>query len=36
VTRYEAHLSRRHADIKTTLAYYTNVDDVLEDAILKA
>ncbi len=26
----------RHADIKTTLAYYTNVDDVLEDAILKA
>jgi integrase len=26
----------RHADIKTTLAYYTNVDDVLEEAILKA
>jgi integrase len=26
----------RHADIKTTLAFYTNVDDVLEDAILKA
>ncbi len=26
----------RHADIKTTLAYYTNVDDVLDEAILKA
>jgi integrase len=26
----------RHADIKTTLAFYTNVDDVLEEAILKA
>jgi integrase len=26
----------RHADIKTTLTYYTNVDDVLEEAILKA
>jgi integrase len=26
----------RHADIKTTLAYYTNVDDALEEAILKA
>jgi integrase len=26
----------RHADIKTTLAYYTDVDDVLEEAILKA
>jgi integrase len=26
----------RHADIKTTLAFYTNVDDVLGDAILKA
>jgi integrase len=26
----------RHADIKTTLAFYTNVDDVLDEAILKA
>ena len=26
----------RHADIKTTLAYYTNVDDELDKAILKA
>jgi integrase len=26
----------RHADIKTTLAYYTDVDDVLDEAILKA
>jgi len=26
----------RHADIKTTLTYYTNVDDVLDEAILKA
>jgi integrase len=26
----------RHADIKTTLAYYTNVDDVLDEAIRKA
>jgi integrase len=26
----------RHASITTTLAYYTNVDDVLEEAILKA
>ncbi|HLJ94239.1 MAG TPA: site-specific integrase [Gemmataceae bacterium] len=26
----------RHADIKTTLTYYTDVDDVLEEAILKA
>jgi integrase len=26
----------RHADIKTTLAYYTDVDGVLDDAILKA
>jgi integrase len=26
----------RHADIKTTLAFYKNVDDVLEEAILKA
>jgi integrase len=26
----------RHADIKTTLAYYTNVDDVLDEPILKA
>jgi integrase len=26
----------RHADIKTTLAYYTDVDDTLEEAILKA
>jgi integrase len=26
----------RHADIKTTLAFYTNVDGVLEEAILKA
>lgn len=26
----------RHADIKTTLAFYTDVDDVLDDAILKA
>jgi integrase len=25
----------RHADIKTTLAFYTDVDDVLDDAILK-
>jgi integrase len=26
----------RHADIKTTLNFYTNIDDVLEDAINKA
>jgi integrase len=26
----------RHADIKTTLTFYTNVDDVLDEAILKA
>jgi integrase len=26
----------RHSDIKTTLAYYTNVDDALEAAIEKA
>jgi integrase len=26
----------RHADIKTTLVFYTNVDDVLGEAILKA
>jgi integrase len=26
----------RHADIKTTLAYYTDVDDVLDEAIRKA
>jgi integrase len=26
----------RHSDIKTTLAFYTNVDSALEDAILKA
>jgi integrase len=26
----------RHADIKTTLAFYTNVDGALDDAILKA
>lgn len=26
----------RHADIKTTLAFYTNLDDVLDEAILKA
>jgi hypothetical protein len=26
----------RHADIKTTLAFYTNVDDVLDEAIRKA
>ena len=26
----------RHSDIKTTLAFYTNVDGVLDDAILKA
>ena len=26
----------RHADIKTTLMFYTDVDDVLDDAILKA
>jgi integrase len=26
----------RHADIKTTLAYYTDVDNVLDEAILKA
>jgi integrase len=26
----------RHSDIKTTLMFYTNVDDVLEEAILKA
>lgn len=26
----------RHADIKTTLNFYTNVDDVLDEAILKA
>jgi integrase len=26
----------RHADIKTTLTYYSDVDDVLEEAILKA
>ena len=26
----------RHADIKTTLTYYTDVDDVLDEAILKA
>jgi integrase len=26
----------RHADIKTTLAYYTDVDGVLDEAILKA
>jgi integrase len=26
----------RHADIKTTLAYYTNVDDQLDEAIRKA
>jgi integrase len=26
----------RHADIKTTLSFYTNIDDVLEDAISKA
>jgi integrase len=26
----------RHADIKTTLEYYTVVDDVLDEAILKA
>ena len=26
----------RHADIKTTLGFYTNVDGALEDAILKA
>jgi integrase len=26
----------RHADIKTTLAYYTNVDDVLDEAIREA
>jgi hypothetical protein len=24
------------ADIKTTLSFYTNIDDVLEDAINKA
>ncbi len=26
----------RHVDIKTTPTYYTNVDDVLEEAALKA
>ena len=26
----------RHADIKTTLTYYTDVDGVLDEAILKA
>jgi len=26
----------RHADIKTTLAFYTDVDGVLEKAILQA
>ena len=26
----------RHADIKTTLGFYTNVDDVLDEAIRKA
>jgi hypothetical protein len=26
----------RHADIKTTLVFYTDVDDVLEEAVLKA
>jgi integrase len=42
-SRYAPHVSApvlqrlmRHADIKTTLAYYTNVDDVLDEAILKA
>jgi hypothetical protein len=27
--------AKRHADIKTTLAFYPNVDDVLDEAILK-
>ena len=42
-SRYAPHVSApvlqrlmRHADIKTTLEYYTVVDDVLEEAILKA
>ncbi len=42
-SRYAPHVSApvlqrlmRHADIKTTLAFYTNVDGVLDDAILKA
>jgi integrase len=42
-SRYAAHVPApvlqrlmRHADIKTTLAYYTDVDDALEEAILKA
>jgi integrase len=42
-SRYAPHVSApvlqrlmRHSDIKTTLAYYTVVDDVLEKAILQA
>lgn len=26
----------RHSDIKTTLKFYTNIDDQMQDAILKA
>jgi hypothetical protein len=29
-------VTNAHADIKTTLAFHTNVDGALEDAILKA
>jgi integrase len=42
-SRYAPHVSApvlqrlmRHADIKTTLAFYTNVDGALEESILKA
>jgi integrase len=42
-SRYAPHVSApvlqrlmRHADIKTTLAFYTNVDGVLDESILKA
>jgi len=42
-SRYAPHVAApvlqrlmRHADIKTTLAFYTNVDGALDDAILKA
>jgi integrase len=42
-SRYAPHVSApvlqrlmRHADIKTTLTFYTNVDAVLDESILKA